>query len=153
MKLLPIEREQTQNQHFAATPECAEIITIFTEHYKKVGFRKPWIAYFVADEEGRIIGGAGFKGKPKDNKIEVSYGTFKQHEGKGIGTEMCRQLVLLALQTDPSVQITAQTLADNHASMGILKKNGFVCVGTVHDEEDGEVLAWEFQKPASDLKS
>lgn len=153
MKLLPIEREETLNQRFSTTPECVEILTIFTEHYKKAGFHKPWIAYFVADEDDQIIGGAGFKGRPKGNKIEVSYGTFKQHEGKGIGTEMCRQLVLLASQTDPSVQITARTLPDNHASMGILKKNGFECVGTVHDEEDGEVLEWEFQKPASDLKS
>jgi RimJ/RimL family protein N-acetyltransferase len=145
MKLLPIELDETQNGRFTATPDCLEILTIFTEHYKKVGFTPPWIAYFVSDDKDEIIGGGGYKGKPKDNKVEVSYGTFKHYEGRGIGTEICRQLVLLACQTDPSVTITARTLPGNHASMGILKRNGFECVGTVQDQEDGEVLEWEFK--------
>jgi RimJ/RimL family protein N-acetyltransferase len=149
MKLLPIEKDLAQNHRFPATPECQEVLTIFTAHYKKVGFHKPWIAYFMADDHDEIMGGGGYKGKPKDNKVEISYGTFKQHEGKGRGTEICRQLVLLALQTDPFVRITARTLPNNHASMSILKKNGFACLGTVHDEEDGDVLEWEYQKPST----
>jgi hypothetical protein len=31
--------------------------------------------------------------------------------------------------------------------MGILKKNGFECLGIVYDDEDGDVLEWEFKKP------
>jgi RimJ/RimL family protein N-acetyltransferase len=144
MKFLPIETDPTQNQRFTTTAECLEVLTIFTEHYEKVGFNKPWIAYFVANDHDEIMGGGGYKGKPKNGKVEISYGTFKPFEGRGIGTEICRKLVQLALQTAPSVRITARTLPGNHASMGILKKNGFQCLGTVHDEEDGEVLEWEF---------
>lgn len=145
MTLLPIEDDDSLNKRFREIPECAEVLDIFVEFYKKSGFSKPWIAYFVADSNNEIVGGGGFKGKPKNNSVELSYGTFKNHEGKGIGTEICRRLVQLSLQTDPSVKIRARTLPDNISSIGVLKRNGFVCMGTVLDEEDGEVLEWEFQ--------
>jgi RimJ/RimL family protein N-acetyltransferase len=54
--------------------------------------------------------------------------------------------VELSLATDPAIRITARTLPDSYASIGILKKNGFVCLGMVYDEEDGDVLEWEFKK-------
>ena len=92
------------------------------------------------------MGAAGYKGKPKDGKVEIAYGTFKKYEGQGIGTEICRQLVLRSLQTDPAVRITARTLQDGYASMTILKKNGFECLGIVYDDEDGDVLEWELKK-------
>lgn len=94
----------------------------------------------------KLLVGADLKGKPKEGKVEISYGTFKKYEGSGIGTRICRQLVLLALETDPSIRITARTLPENIASMEILKKNGFKCLGTVYDEEDGNVLEWEYKK-------
>ncbi|QHT70792.1 GNAT family N-acetyltransferase [Rhodocytophaga rosea] len=146
MKLLPIELEEAQNQHFTTTAECVRVLTIFSEHYKKVGFTKPWIAYFVSDDTNAIIGGGGYKGKPNDNQVEISYGTFKNYQGRGVGTEICRRLVELALQTDPLVKITARTLPDNYASITILKRNGFTCLGTVLDPEDGDVLEWEYNK-------
>ncbi|WP_373497686.1 GNAT family N-acetyltransferase [Aquiflexum sp.] len=146
MNLLPIEADDSLNERFRGIPECAEVLDIFVEFYKKSGFTKPWIAYFVSDSDGEIVGGGGFKGKPKNNSVEISYGTFKNHRGKGIGTEICRQLVQLSLHTDPSIKIRARTLPDNVSSIGVLKRNGFVCKGTVQDEEDGEVLEWEYMK-------
>jgi RimJ/RimL family protein N-acetyltransferase len=143
MKLLPIDINESQNQQFT-TPECVRVLTIFTEHYKKVGFNKPWIAYFVADDTNEILGAGGYKGRPTDNKVEISYGTFKNYEGRGVGTQICRKLVLLALKTAPSIKITARTFPDNHASMTILKRNGFTCIGTIYDQDDGDVLEWEF---------
>jgi|SRR5687768_9548553 len=93
----------------------------------------------------KIVGAGGYKGKPKEGKVEIAYGTFKKCEGQGVGTEICRQLVLLSLQTDPGIRITARTLQDGHASIAILKKNGFECLGIVYDKEDGNVLEWEFK--------
>jgi [ribosomal protein S5]-alanine N-acetyltransferase len=146
MTLLPIEIDESLNDRFRGIPECEEVLKVFVEFYKKVGFTKPWIAYFISDSNNEIVGGGGFKGKPKNNSVEISYGTFKNYEGKGIGTEICRQLVELSLRTDPSVKIRARTLPDNASSIGVLKRNGFVCLGTVQDDEDGEVLEWEFLK-------
>lgn len=144
MTLLPIEADASLNERFRGIPECEEVLDIFVEFYKKAGFTKPWIAYFVADSKNQIIGGGGFKGKPKDNTVEISYGTFENQQRKGIGSAICRQLVKLSLQTDPAVKIRARTLPENTSSIGVLERNGFVCLGSVQDEEDGEVFEWEY---------
>jgi RimJ/RimL family protein N-acetyltransferase len=125
MQFLPIDIEQAKNNLFADNPECTPVIQAMEAYYRKVGFNKPWIGYFASIDGEEIVGVAGYKGKPTDGKIEIAYGTFKGYEGKGIGTEICRHLVLLALQTDPDVRITSRTLQEGHASMAILIKNGF----------------------------
>jgi RimJ/RimL family protein N-acetyltransferase len=148
MLLLPIDIDDSKNIRFKENPECLSILNIYPDYYKKVGYNEPWIGYFVTVDGHEIIGSGGYKGQPKEGKVEIAYGTFKKYEGRGIGTEICRQLVLLSLQTDPDIRITARTLQDGYASMGILKKNGFECLGIVYDDEDGDVLEWEFKKPA-----
>ena len=147
MKLLPIDMDETQNLQFRENPECLEVLTAYPGYYKKVGYNKPWIGYFATIDGKEMIGCGGYKGKPKDGKIEIAYGTFKKYEGRGTGTEICRQLVLLSLQTDPSIRITARTFLENNASTRILKRNGFECVGIVFDEEDGDVWEWELKNP------
>ncbi len=149
MKLLPIEVDETQNHWFAQNPECLEILLVYPGFYQRVGFNKPWIGYFAINDDNQIVGCGGYKGKPKDGKVEIAYGTFKDFQAQGIGTEICRQLVKLSLETDPSIRITARTLPDNLASIGILKKNGFECNGLVYDEEDGDVLEWELKQPVN----
>lgn len=144
--LLPIELDETKNHQFPGDPECISILTASIDYYRKVGFNKPWISYFASIDGKEIVGAAGYKGKPQNGKVELAYGTLKKHERQGIGTEICRQLVLLALQTDPDLRITARTFKDGFASMAILRKNGFQCLGIVYDEEDGDVFEWEFLK-------
>jgi RimJ/RimL family protein N-acetyltransferase len=151
MEFLAIDIDETRNVKFRENPECIPGLDIMPDYYRKVGFNKPWIGYFATTDGEEIVGAAGYKGKPKDGKVEIAYGTFKKYEGQGIGTEICRQLVLLALQSDPDVRITARTFQDGHASMAILKKNGFECLGTVHDEEDGDVFEWELPKTAANI--
>lgn len=145
MKLLPIDIDETRNVDYTFNADCQEILKVYPDFYKRVGFNRPWIGYFVA-RDNEYVGCCGFKGKPKADRIEIAYGTFKQYEGSGIGTETCRQLVLLSLQTDPDLKIIARTLPDNYASKRILEKNGFELLGTVLDEEDGNVLEWEYKK-------
>jgi RimJ/RimL family protein N-acetyltransferase len=147
MLLLPIDIDDSKNIRFKENPECLSILNIYPDYYKKVGYNEPWIGYFATVDGQEIIGSGGYKGQPKEGKVEIAYGTFKKYEGRGIGTEICSQLVLLSLQTDPDIRITARTLQDGYASMGILKKNGFECLGIVYDDEDGDVLEWEFKKP------
>ncbi len=142
MKLLPIDINETLNSGFLNSPECLEILNVYSEFYKKVGFNPPWIGYFIS-RENEIVGVCGFKGKPSDNKVEIAYGTFKKYEGLGIGTEICKQIILLSLKSDSKIKITARTLPENNASTKILKKNNFVFSGMVHDKEDGDVWEWE----------
>ena len=146
MLLLPIDIDETKNDRFRNNEECVLVLNVYPGYYHRVGYNKPWIGYFATIDGHEIIGCGGFKGKPKDGKIEIAYGTFKKYEGRGIGTEICRQLVLLGLQADPSIRVTARTLMENNASTQILKRNGFECAGIVHDEEDGDVWEWELKK-------
>ncbi len=146
MLLLPIDIDETRNFKFRDNSECIPILEVYPDYYKKVGYHKPWIGYFATIDGQEIIGAGGYKGKPKDGKVEIAYGTFKRHEGQGVGTEICRQLVLLSLKTNPVIRITARTFQDSYSSIGILKKNGFECLGIIYDEEDGNVLEWEFKQ-------
>jgi [ribosomal protein S5]-alanine N-acetyltransferase len=140
IRFLPIDEDEKSNQMFAGNPECGPILTVFTEHYKKVGYEPPWIAYFIADDTGELIGGGGFKGAPVNGKVEISYGTFEKHQGRGIATEICRALRDLAVRTDPSVTVAARTVPDNYASIRVLEKNGFANKGMIFDQDDGDVF-------------
>ena len=145
MELRPIQPTIEENNEFVEHPDCQESIYMSIEFYKKTGFEPPWIGYY-AQLQGELVGSAGFKGAPEDGKVEIAYGTFPQFRQQGIGTEMCRQLVLVALATDPSVRILARTLPEENYSAKILRKNGFDLLGTVWDDEDENVWEWEYIK-------
>ena len=144
MQLIPIKQFLEENEEFALNPLCTETLQMCTDFYKKIGFEPPWICYY-AEVNGGLVGSAGFKGAPKNNKIEIAYGTFEKYRKQGIGTEICKQLITLALKTKADVIVTAQTLPINNYSTQILKKNNFVFTGTLNDPEDGEVWEWKYK--------
>ncbi len=144
IQLVPIAQTMEENYAFAAYPEGQEILTMTVAYYKTIGFIPPWIGYF-ASFNGKLAGSGGYKGKPLDNKIEIAYGTFTDFKGQGIGTQICRQLVLLAQSTDPTLLITARTLPEHNHSTRILQKNGFQLLGNVWDKEDGDVWEWLYE--------
>jgi RimJ/RimL family protein N-acetyltransferase len=145
MFLISIKQTLSENQEFLNDPFCKEVVEMTIAFQNRVGFHPPWIGYFVK-ENGELVGVAGFKGKPVNGTIEISYGTFANYQHRGIGTRICRKMVELSLATDPSVRITARTLPENNFSTRILEKNNFVLLGTVTDPEDGEVWEWEYRK-------
>lgn len=145
MKLIPIGQTPEENQDFFQHPDCRATIQMSIDFYGKKGFDPPWIGYY-AEVDGELVGSAAFKGQPVAGKVEIAYGTFPQYQHRGIGTEICHQLILLSLHTDPSIRITAQILPENNASARVLAKNGFICKGAVLDEEDGEVWEWEYKQ-------
>lgn len=138
---VPILQTNEQNIKLAENANCRNVIDATTEYYKKIGFTLPWIGY-LAKRNGQLVGSAGFKGRPVNNKIEIAYGTFPEFQNQGIGTQICRKLVEVALTTNPDLRITARTLQDNLASISILKKNNFELLGIVNDIDDGDVLEW-----------
>jgi ribosomal-protein-alanine N-acetyltransferase len=143
MKLIPIKEALGDNEDFTRDPACQETIYMTIDFYKRVGFAPPWICYY-AEENGVLVGSAGFKGQPVNGTVEIAYGTFESFQNKGIGSTICKQLVDLSLKTDPSVKITARTLPEENFSTRILRKNDFVFLGTVNDPEDGDVWEWVF---------
>ncbi len=145
MELVPVFEHLDENPEFAANPLLQESLHMSIDFYKRVGFSPPWICYYVKQGD-ELVGCAGIKGKPVNGTIEIAYGTFEYFRNQGIGSGICKILVKLSLKTDPSVRITARTLAENNFSTKILKKNRFKFLGGVYDPEDGNLWEWEYQK-------
>ena len=145
MYLVPIHQHPEQNLEFLNHPLCKDNVSMTTDFYRIVGFHPPWIGYYAKQDE-IIVGAAGFKGPPKEGTVEIAYGTFEEFRQKGVGTEMCRLLIELALRADSEVNITARTFDRNNFSTRILERNSFVYRSQVEDPEDGLVSEWIYQR-------
>jgi RimJ/RimL family protein N-acetyltransferase len=144
MELLPIKEHLRENEEFANHPDCSKNLEMCVDFYKKVGFNPPWICYYL-QLDGELVGGFAFKGKPVNNRVEIAYIVFPEHQHKGIGTRATRLLIQLAAETDPHVVVTAKTLPEENFSVRILRKNNFKYIGTVTDEGTGQYWEWEYQ--------
>lgn len=145
MKLLPIQPTLAENAQFLTVEAIEPGLQMTIDFFNQIGYNPPWIGY-VVQLDNNLVGNAAFKGKPTDGRVEIAYGVFPQYQQRGIGTEIARQLTDLALQTDPTVTVTAQTLPEENFSTRILRKIGFVRTGTAWDDEEGEVWEWTYQK-------
>lgn len=143
MELIPIKQHLHENKEFADNPDCQETIYMTIDFFNRIGYNPPWIGYY-AKLDGALVGAAAFKGKPINGKVEIAYGTFLKYQNKGIGAQIAHALVQLSLKTDPSVIITARTLAEENFSARLLRKNNFKLLGTIMDDEDGEVWEWVY---------
>lgn len=122
-------------------PITADIVAATTQLYRTVGYEPPWIGY-LAIENDACVGMCGFKSPPENNRVEIAYFTFPEHESRGVATRMATELIRLALDTMPAVTVAAQTLPEENASTSILKKLRFRLVGTLEHPEDGLVWEW-----------
>ena len=148
IQFVPIAQTIEENYALAVNPAVQEILTMTVAYYLTIGFNPPWIGYF-ARFNGELAGSGGFKGKPVDHQIEIAYGIFPDYRSQGIGTLICRELVLLAQRIDPTLIITARTLPEPNYSNRILQKNGFHFQGNVWDQDDGEVWEWVYAPQAT----
>ena len=141
IQLIPIKENIEDNKEFESDPLCNETLQMTIDFFNKVGYNVPRIGYY-AKLNDTFVGSCAFKGAPKKGIVEIAYGTSEPYRRKGIGTAICKQLVELALKTDPFVKVTARTLPEENFSTKILKKNGFKFSGVVNDAEDGDVWEW-----------
>lgn len=140
--LLPIERGgHADVPAGTSSPELRDVLTSTAGLYESAGFVPPWICYLVT-RDGGIVGTCGFKGPPRDGRVEIAYFTFPPNEGAGLATAMAQALVSLASRTDPRLVVFAQTLQDRNASHRVLEKLGFERAGLVEHAEDGTILEW-----------
>jgi ribosomal-protein-alanine N-acetyltransferase len=138
-----IKERLEDNVEFINNPACEESLAMSVQFYARVGYSLPWVGYY-AFIDGKVVGSGGFKGRPIGGQVEIAYGTQATYRQQGIGTEICRILVRLALQTDPTVIVTARTLPQENYSTHILLKNNFIKKGDVIDPDDGMVWEWKY---------
>ena len=143
IELTLIEQDLDLQVYAGANAILQDVLAGTLEYYKVIGFNLPWVSY-LAKSEGEYVGCCSFKGRPANNKVEIAYFTFPPFEGRGVATEMCRQLTVLALMQETNIIVTARTLPEENASTAVLKKNGYTLSGTVNDPDDGEVFEWVY---------
>jgi ribosomal-protein-alanine N-acetyltransferase len=141
MKLQPILIDEDPTKELFANPDCQEIFKSYPSYYYEVGYNPPWIGYFVI-REGKVVGVGGFVGQPKDNKVEIAYGTFQENEGQGIASFTCKELISIAKTANPAIIVTAKTQPQHNASSKILARNGFIFSGIVQDKDIGDAWEW-----------
>ena len=145
MNLKPILRDEDYSGELFSSPDCRQLLKIYEDYYPKTGFQRPWIGYFIINEN-KVVGSCSFTGKPEKGRVEIAYWTFKDYEGQGIASFACSELVALASQTDPALTITAKTAPEENASVKILRNNHFTFTESVQDDDIGEAWLWTYQK-------
>jgi [ribosomal protein S5]-alanine N-acetyltransferase len=145
MRLVEISLSGEAAEPIERLPAIAgDIGAAYVALYAAAGYVKPWLGYFAL-EDSVCIGTCGFKGPPKNSRVEIAYFTFPEYELRGYATRMARMLVEMAHPAEADVVIAAQTLPQEGPSTAILRKLGFVLMGSIDHPEDGEV--WEWQLP------
>ncbi len=114
-----------------------------------------WGFYFMelpvaAGGPGTLVGAGGFKGAPDwDGIVEIGYSVLPEFQRRGYALEAVGGWVEFAF-SHPKVQmICAHTLAAGAASIGVLRKAGFIPVGHGNDAgapPDQEVVRFELQR-------
>ena len=98
--------------------------------------------YLIAD--GELVGILGYTGPPDEaGTVEIGYSVVDERHRRGFASAGVAKLIARAF-ADPRVQVVAaHTLADGHASQGVLRKAGFAPVGGLIDTDEGKVQRFE----------
>lgn len=118
-----------------------DIVLLMSALYAREGFVTPWVGY-LALNDNTYVGMCAFKSPPNSNRVEIAVQTFPEFEGRGLGTQMARELIALARQAQPAVIIAAQTLPEKNAATALLEKSGFELFGALEHPDDGVVWEW-----------
>jgi [ribosomal protein S5]-alanine N-acetyltransferase len=101
-----------------------------------------WGSHLFFDDDGALVGFGGWKGRPVDGVAELGYAVSPDRQGRGIATDVVRQLLERARAAGLQM-VCAHTLAEPNASTKVLERCGFSFAGDVTDPDEGTVWRWE----------
>lgn len=103
-----------------------------------------WNYLIIHRRDVRLVGACGYKGPPTpEGIVEIGYEIAESYQGQGLATETARALVEHAFAREGVAMIVAHTLAEENASVGVLRKTGFRFAGEEFDLDDGKIWRWE----------
>jgi ribosomal-protein-alanine N-acetyltransferase len=98
---------------------------------------------FVLKDENKIIGNGGFKGAAdEDGMVEIGYAISPVYGNQGFATEAARGMIDYAFSWANVRMVDAHTLAEENASVKVLRKCGMTRIAEKHDTEDGDIWQW-----------
>jgi ribosomal-protein-alanine N-acetyltransferase len=95
----------------------------------------------VRDEDSSIVGACGFKTQLGAWRVEVGYGVAPSAQGHGAATTALKLLTEIAFVSG-TVEVLAEIIPDNIASLRVVQKLGFQQVGERLDEDNEYVTQW-----------
>jgi len=114
------------------------IIPSLKDESKNYLFSTLWTV--IDKNENRSVADVCFQGEPNElGEIEIGYGTYEQHQGKGYMTEAVQGMINWAAKQSKVKAVIASTDKTNVASYTILEKNAFIKVS-----ESEEQFNWRF---------
>ncbi len=120
------QKDPVAGRMAAFTAKDPEDRRAFLDHWSRIR-RDPTVTARAVVVDGRVVGNVGSFVDPEFQRTEVTYWIDREHWGRGIATRALRAL----LAERKERPIYARTAADNHASIRVLAKCGFVRIGTL----------------------
>jgi [ribosomal protein S5]-alanine N-acetyltransferase len=108
----------------------------------EAGKKTLWHSYFLFLRGVIAVGSGGFRGAPKDGRVEIGYGVAESQRRKGVATEAANLLVNLAFEQPGVNEVFAETSVANTPSRRVVEKAGFQHIGQRDTEDDGLVDQW-----------
>ena len=108
--------------------------------------QQEWWLYYFAESDGaglRVVGCGGYKGPPVDGVVEVGYSVLEQFRRRGYASEATLALCAHAFTVPDVNAIIAETLPELTASIGVLRRCGFVFIG---DGSEPGVIRYELSR-------
>jgi ribosomal-protein-alanine N-acetyltransferase len=102
----------------------------------------PWGPHLFLDD-GTLAGFGGFKGPPVGGTVELGYAVAPDRQGRGIATDVVRQLLERARDAGV-VTVVAHTLAEDNPSTSVLRKTGFERTAELLEDD---MLVWRWERP------
>ncbi|GAB3830392.1 GNAT family N-acetyltransferase [Hymenobacter jeollabukensis] len=121
------------------------------QHLRRDPGLAPWWIYLLVHRaDQRLIGLAGFKGRPDEQgAVELGYSVADAYRGQGLATEAAQALVQYAFAQPAVRRVTALTQPQRNASCRVLEKAGMAYEGPVLDPNWGEVWQWGRLRPVA----
>jgi [ribosomal protein S5]-alanine N-acetyltransferase len=100
---------------------------------------RPWSTRaMILPQSSTMIGHIRFHGRPDaEGAVEFGYRVFTPYRGHGYATEAARAVMQWAHATFGVGRFIASVAPDNHPSLRLIARLGFVRVGSQMDEIDG----------------
>ncbi|GAB2569732.1 GNAT family N-acetyltransferase [Spirosoma areae] len=106
-----------------------------------------WLYLFISPEQQALAGVGGYKGPPdKQGMVEIGYSIYEDFQNQGLATETAQALIEQAFAHPEISLVQAHTLAEENASVRVLKKCGMTFTGEFDDPDDGLIWQWQIRR-------
>lgn len=101
--------------------------------------------YVVLRDKHTLIGFVGFKGPPRDGRLDIGYAILDAHQGRGYAAEAVRALTHWAFLDRRVQRIVAETYPHLTASIRVLEKCGYSLAAAATTGHDGEADVAQYE--------